>query len=231
MCGRFTITVTIEELLLRYGIDAASSLFHEPRYNIAPGQPVPAVISDGIRNRIGPLMWGLVPEWLGEASKGPPLFNARGETVAEKPAFRTAFRQKRCLVPADSFYEWKKSSDGKRKQPMRILLKDGSLFSMAGLYESWTTPDGRKISTCTVITTTPNELMADIHDRMPVILRNRDDERKWLDKSQKAEQLMMLLQPYPTEEMQAYPVSSTVGNVRNDTEACILRVPELLPPL
>jgi len=223
MCGRYTITVTLEELLMRYQIDPFFPLYHRPKYNVAPGQMVVAVINDGANNRIGELKWGLVPEWSKDEAAGFKMINARAETVAEKPAYRTAFERRRCLIPADGFYEWKKKQDGS-KQPMRITMKDESLFSMAGLYESWTAPDGRKVSTCTVITTTPNRLMTDIHDRMPVILPP-EQEAIWLDRSIRQTSLLIgLLRPYPAERMTAYPVAAGVGNVRNDSPECIRKL-------
>lgn len=218
MCGRYTILITIDELMTYYMIEVPTNLHHTPKYNVAPGQLVMAVISDGEKNRLGELKWGLIPHWAQDEKIAYKMINARADTVAEKPAFRASFQRKRCLIPADSFYEWKKI--GTDKQPMRILLKDEGVFSMAGLYDTWTSPDGQKISTCTIITTEPNGLMADIHDRMPVILR-KADEQYWLDKEQKQEALQALLLPFPAEDMVAYPVSKLVGNVKNDSKACI----------
>ncbi|MEF3301698.1 SOS response-associated peptidase [Paenibacillus sp. GYB003] len=216
MCGRYTITISIEELLLRFHIDGEFTLYHRPRYNVAPGQLIPAVIHDGRRNRIGELRWGLVPSWAKDESGAAKMINARAETVAEKPAYRLPFERKRCLVPADGFYEWKKTNGGKSKQPMRITRKDEAPFAMAGLYDTWTAPDGRKVSTCTIITTTPNRLMADIHDRMPVILRP-EHEAVWLDRGTRDAALLLdMLKPFPAELMRAYPVAPGVGNVNND---------------
>jgi putative SOS response-associated peptidase YedK len=222
MCGRYTIVITMDELMKYYMMEISLDRYHTPRYNIAPGQLVMAVISDGEKNRLGELKWGLIPSWAPDEKMSYKMINARADTVAEKPAFRTSFQRKRCLIPADSFYEWKKI--GTDKQPMRIMFKDEGIFSMAGLYDTWTAPDGGKISTCTIITTTPNELMADIHDRMPVILR-REDEQIWLDKQQKAADLQALLRPFSTENMIAYPVSKIVGNVKNDRIECIEAMP------
>jgi putative SOS response-associated peptidase YedK len=147
------------------------------------------------------------------------MINARAETLLEKPAFRSLVARRRCLIPADGFYEWQKN--GKAKQPMRIVLKDRQLFSMAALYDIWVKPDGSKLSTCSIITTAPNTLMEPIHNRMPVILR-REDEQEWLDRNnQDVHELVSLLKPYDAEQMTAYPVSAIVGNVRNDSEACI----------
>lgn len=219
MCGRYTIVVSMEELMLRYLNELPTNRYHTPRYNVAPMQHVPAIIHDGEKNRLGELRWGLVPSWASDDKIGSKMINARAETLLEKNSFKTLIRRKRAIVPADGFYEWKQA--GNSKQPMRITLKDNSLFSMAALYDTWTAPDGRKISTCTIITTSPNSLMADIHNRMPVILRP-EDEASWLNRSNEdVQQLTSLLQPYSTKEMRAYPVSPLVGNVRNDTRECI----------
>mgnify|MGYP001236571673 CR=1 FL=1 len=221
MCGRYTITVTLEELLVRYGIEEGTFTNYRPRYNVAPGQMVIAVIHDGKRNRMGELKWGLVPSWAKDESAGNKMINARAETLAEKPAYRLPFERKRCLIPADGFYEWKRV--GGRKQPMRIVLNDGAIFSMAGLYDTWTAPDGRKVSSCTIVTTEPNRLVADIHNRMPVILRP-EDEALWLDRTvTDIEKLKPLLKPFPAERMTVYPVSELVGNVQNDIPACIAK--------
>ncbi|MGZ4107008.1 MAG: SOS response-associated peptidase [Tumebacillaceae bacterium] len=218
MCGRFTLTVTPDQLQLRF--DAESLTFEfEPRFNIAPGQPIAAVIADKGQRRIGQLRWGLVPFWAKDEKVGYKMINAKSETVQEKPAFKSPFLRKRCIIPADGFYEWQKTESG--KQPMRIVMRDEAIFGLAGLYDTWTAPDGSKLHTCTILTTRPNELMSPIHDRMPVILR-REDEAIWLDREkQDAELLQSLLVPYPQEEMRAYPVHSMVGNVKNEVPECI----------
>lgn len=220
MCGRFTLTVTMEELLAYYLLDGPTDFFHIPRFNIAPTQQVAAVIHDGTRNRIGLLRWGLVPGWAEDDAGGSKLINARAETIAEKPSFRPLFYRKRCVIPADGFYEWKTLPDG-RKQPMRIVLNDRTLFSFAGLYDTWVRPDGVRLSTCTIVTTAPNRFMADIHRRMPAILQ-RDEEALWLDRTNAdAERLKRLLRPYPEERMEAYAVSPVVGKSSEDSEMCI----------
>jgi len=220
MCGRYTITVTMEELMLRYLADEPAVPFHLPRYNVAPTQLVPAVVSDGQRNRLGLLRWGLIPPWAKDERDGAKMINARAETLKERPAFRDAFRRKRCLIPADGFYEWK-TMPGGGKQPYRIILRGGRLFSMAGLYETWIAPDGRKIGSFAIVTTAPNPLMAEIHNRMPVILRP-EDEALWLDRTvQDTEALEKLLVPYPAEEMDAYEVDKRVGNPAFDDPACL----------
>lgn len=224
MCGRYTIVVSIEELMLRYLSDLPTSPY-TPRYNVAPMQQVLAVVNDGERNRLGELRWGLVPSWASDEKIGSKMINARAETLLEKPSFRSLVARRRALVPADGFYEWKQN--GGEKQPMRITMRDGGIFSMAALYDTWVAPDGRKLGTCTIITTTPNELMAGIHDRMPVIVRP-EDEAFWLDRGNAdTTGLMSLLRPYDAGRMRAYPVSRIVGNVKNDVPECIEEQPVL----
>jgi putative SOS response-associated peptidase YedK len=215
MCGRYTITLTMEELMLRFFLET-STPFYEPRFNVAPGQLVPAIINDGKHNKLGQLRWGLIPSWAEDPKVGYKMINARVETLAEKPAFRVPLQRKRCMIPADGFYDWKVSEEG--KQPMRITLKSGELFAMAALYDTWESPEGGKISSCTIITTESNKIMEGIHDRMPIILR-KEDEAMWLNRSiQDTELLRSLLQrPYPDDEMRVYPVSKAVGNVKNDS--------------
>ena len=223
MCGRYTITIALEELLARYEAENALAAMYEPRYNVAPGQLVPAVISGGERNRLGMLRWGLVPPWADDPKVGYRMINARAETLQDRPAYREAYRGRRCLIPADGFYEWQKLDNGK-KRPMRITLRGGGLFSFAGLYETWTAPDGSKLHTCAVLTTEPNRLMAAIHDRMPVILKP-EDEALWLDRRvREGSKLEKLLSPYPAEEMEAYEVGQAVGNAANDSPSCIERI-------
>lgn len=220
MCGRFTLVVSMEELMLRYELDPGNSVpYHRPQYNIAPTQMVLSIIHDGKGLRLGELKWGLVPSWAKDESMGSRMINARSETLLDKPAYRLPFERKRCLIPADGFYEWQRTGSG--KQPYRIKLKSRELFSMAGLYDIWVREDGSKVATCTVITTRPNALMEPIHDRMPVILR-REDELRWVRRgAEDPKELQQLLIPYPAEDMEAYPVNSTVNSVRNDSPLCI----------
>jgi putative SOS response-associated peptidase YedK len=217
MCGRFSFSEDWSLVLNEYGL--SHSDYHEkPRYNVAPGQMITAVIYDGEKRRIGPLKWGLIPHWAKDPSIGYKTINARAETLTDKPAFRHLIKRKRCLIPADGFYEWRKI--GSKKEPMRIVLQDRKLFAMAGLYDTWIAPDGQKISSCTIITTAPNELMAEIHNRMPVILP-KGGETLWLSKVEEFHALEPLLRAYPTEKMRAYKVSELVGNVKNDIPLCI----------
>lgn len=227
MCGRYTITITLEELVVRFVMNRTSVPYNRPKYNVAPGQMILSVIHDGNANRAGELKWGLVPSWANDAKIGNKMINARAETLLQKPAFRPLLERKRCLIPADSFYEWRKNAADNSKQPIRIQLTGGSLFAMAGLYDTWLAPDGTKLGTCTIITTEPNELVADIHNRMPVIIRP-EDEATWLDRNNRdVSMLQKMLKPFPAKEMQAYPVSSIVGNVNNDSPACVEEVPAL----
>ncbi|MCM3653380.1 SOS response-associated peptidase [Metabacillus litoralis] len=226
MCGRFTLTITFEELVKRYAIEDQGTPFHRPRYNVAPMQQVPAIINDGSKNRLGELRWGLVPSWAKDDKFAGKTINARGETLLEKPSFKNLVYRKRCIIPADSFFEWINVEGQKR--PIRFLKKDNSIFSMAGLYDTWINPtNGAKMNTCTIITTTPNKLVSHVHDRMPVILK-KEDEQKWLKRNEvNVKELLRLLMPFPTEEMLAYPVSTLVGNVKNEGPECIERIKKI----
>ncbi|QDX94699.1 SOS response-associated peptidase [Brevibacillus laterosporus] len=221
MCGRFTLFVKPDDLKERYSLEEIPFELI-PRYNIAPTQHITAIINDKGRNRIGQLKWGLIPSWSKDEKMAYKMINAKAETIREKPSFKKLFIRKRCIIPADGFYEWKKIDSD--KQPMRIMMKDEGIFSLAGLYDTWTSPEGVRINTCTIITTKPNTLMADIHDRMPVIIK-REDESLWLNRDvQDGELLESLLLPFDEEQMKAYPVSKMVGNVRNDLPECIAEI-------
>ncbi len=193
----------------------------EPRYNIAPTQSVAAIrLRDG-RRQLSFLHWGLIPSWANDASIGNRLINARADAVADKPSFRSAFKKSRCLVVADGFYEWKKA--GKAKRPFYIRLKDEQPFAFAGLAEHWHRGD-QVIESCTIITTEPNELMADIHDRMPVILSPKEYDL-WLDPEfEGKEKLLSMLRSYPADEMMAYPVSTVVNSPRNEKAECVVPI-------
>lgn len=226
MCGRFTFAVKPDEIMERFGVDSIPFDL-PPRFNIAPGQNIPAIIEDRGQRRIGQLRWGLVPSWAPDAKGGYKMINARAETLTEKPAYRRLFERKRCIIPADGFYEWQQRPSG--KQPMRIMMKNEELFSFAGLFDTWSGPEGEKIHTCTIITTRPNEVVKDIHDRMPVIL-HQEDEAIWLDRERYDTSLLQsLLVPYDPDQMRAYPVSSMVGSPRNDVPECIQEITD--PPL
>lgn len=216
MCGRFTITDPLDAIMERYYASLADGFEYRPNYNAAPMQYIPTIIGSKEGNRLGSLRWGLVPVWAKDDKIGNKMINARAETIAEKSAFKRLISSKRCIIPTNGFYEWRK--DGSAKQPMRILMKDDRLFSLAGLYDTWTDPDGNKLSTCTIITTEPNSLMEDIHNRMPVILRS-EDEAEWLGRdNDDVQSLLRLLKPYLASEMRSYEVPKEVGNVRNNNE-------------
>jgi len=222
MCGRFTLTVNPTELQDSFSNYTFPEKF-APRFNIAPTQPVLAIPNDD-KLTADFFIWGLIPMWAKDPDVGSRLINARGETLGEKPSFRGSYRHKRCLILADGFYEWKVPTGKKAKTPYYIHMIDRKPFAMAGLWDHWESPDGSTIKTCTIITTTPNELMEKIHDRMPVILHPRD-YAKWLNSApQTPEQLQPLIKPFPAEAMSAYPVSTLVNKVAND-------MPKLVVPL
>ena len=222
MCGRYSLTTAPEALRRLFNFLNRPNF--GPRYNIAPTQSAPVVrpAADGNGRELVMLRWGLVPSWAKELSIGAKMINARAETVAEKPAFRSAFRHRRCLVPADGFYEWR-TEDGK-KQPFRIGVKGGAPFAFAGLWESWTAPKdagdlaGETIETYTIITTTANEKLHPIHPRMPVILDEAAHET-WLDGD--AASVAPLLKSYPADPMAFYRANPHVNNARNDDPTCI----------
>ena len=216
MCGRYTFTQTPdpELVVLPEGFEIETG----PRYNLAPGQFAP-VIQQADPEHIHYMRWGLIPAWARDEKIGYKMINARAETLADKPAFRGPVRQSRCLVMADGFYEWKKTGAG--KQPFRITLKDESPFYFAGIYDRWHAPIGYEIMTFSIITTEPNELMTDIHDRMPAIL-TPDQELIWMDPDRGLDEVLAVLKPYESIRMNAYPVSPQVGNVRNDNQNLVL---------
>ncbi len=216
MCGRYTLTVDPKILQAEFGVSVPENL--APRYNIAPTQPVPVILAEKGEPQFDVFRWGLIPSWAKDPRIGNKLINARAETIAEKPSFRTAFRRRRCLIPADGFFEWQKTPHG--KQPVFIHLKNRLPFAFAGLWERWLSPDGSEILSCTIITTIPNELLKNIHNRMPVIL-SPDNRYQWLDETQSPQNLLPLLKPYPAAEMAFYPVSKLVNSPANDNPACV----------
>lgn len=221
MCGRFTLTVDTADLQEAFnGFEFPANI--APRFNIAPSQPVLVLPNDG-KNRADFFVWGLIPGWAKDPTIGMRMINARAETLAEKPSFRGPYRYKRCLIPADGFYEWKQEPGARGKTPHYIRLKEHRPFAIAGLWDEWLGPDGSQVKTCTIITTAPNPLMARIHDRMPVILRP-EDYAKWLtSESRQPMDLNNLLTAYPAEEMETYPVSKLVNQARAD-------LPEMIQP-
>jgi len=221
MCGRYTLSAPGEEVALLFDLAEVPQFI--PRYNLAPTQEaavVRVVKPDGPR-QLDPLRWGLIPYWAKEASIGNRMINARAESVAEKPAYKFSFKKKRCLIPADGFYEWKK--EGKAKQPYLIHQKDGKPFAFAGLWSTWKNPEqgGALIETFTILTTSPNDLMRPLHDRMPVIIP-RESFDLWLDpKVEDPALLQPLLAPIAPDAFEAFPVSRTVNSPVNDTSECI----------
>ena len=219
MCGRFTLHSRLNLLLQQFALQAGPDW--APRYNIAPTQSVPIVrlsAADGKRE-MTLMRWGLVPSWAKDISIGNRMINARAETVATKPSFRAAFKRRRCLVPADGYYEWQKTVTG--KQPYYIHLRDDTPFAMAGLWESWHADQEDTLDTFTIITTDANRATCHIHDRMPVIL-DPDDYPLWLDPEfEGREALQTLLRPYESDELQLDPVSTHVNSPRNDDPQCI----------
>ena len=221
MCGRFTLTADQDSFENRFSL-TRFDLGWVPSFNIAPTQEVLTVTNDGSENRPELMRWGLVPSWAKDPKIGNRMINARSETLAEKPSFRTAFKRRRCLIPADGFYEWKR--EGKAKKPMLITVNPGDLFAFAGLWETWKQPDDSWLLTCAIITTSANEFMKSIHDRMPVILP-RESEASWLDpEEQDTAMLSELLLPYDSDRMEAYEVSTLVNSPRNN-------FPEVIEPV
>jgi putative SOS response-associated peptidase YedK len=227
MCGRFVSATPPDQVAAYFGTEAPEALL-EPGYNVAPTNDVYAVLADGSTRHLDAFHWGLVPSWAKDPKIGSKMINARAETLAEKNAYKAAFKRRRCLIPADGFYEWRKhptEAKGK-KQPFFIHRPDGEPYAFAGLWEVWRGPDKDQepLRSCTIITTSPNEPMAAIHDRMPVILPP-DAWDTWLDRdNDDLELLGKLLVPSPPQIIAMHPVSTDVNNVRN-------KGPELTQPI
>lgn len=221
MCGRFTLTLDPGELqeLLNLG-----PFIHivQPRYNIAPSQPIP-IVKDSEKREVELYQWGLVPSWADDPKIGYRMINARSETANEKPSFRAAFKRRRCLILADGFFEWRNEEKGAQKTPYLFKLKNDAPFTFAGLYEHWQAPEGGELHTCTILTCPPNELVKDYHNRMPVML-GEETRWSWLEADKDEDALLDLLVPYPAEEMKCYPVSKAVNSPENDR-------PEVLDPV
>ncbi|WP_392532425.1 SOS response-associated peptidase [Nostoc sp. C117] len=236
MCGRFTLNQSAEALVEVFGLHQVPDL--AAQHNIAPTQMVATVLQnpESEKREFKQLHWGLIPSWAKDPKMGAKLINARAETVAEKPAFRSAFKHRRCLVLADGFYEWQRQQG--KKQPFYFRLQDGQPFAFAGLWERWRcprqpqgeTPTNDEIISCTILTTAANELLQPIHERMPVILEPQDYDL-WLDSQvQTPETLQQLLHPYPAPAMAAYPVSTLVNNSRHNSPECIMPLTEKNAP-
>lgn len=220
MCGRFALDANAQAIQTEFNLSELPDGVLSARYNIAPTQPV-LVITNTVPHTITFQRWGLIPSWSKDPAIGSTLINARAETLEEKPSFRTAFKRRRCLIPASGFYEWGKG-EGKSKQPYYIYLKDKPVFAFAGLWESWHSPTGEDIQTCTIITTEPNDLIRPLHHRMAVILDPADYET-WLAPDELPPTLLKpLLTTYPDVYMAYHAVSTLVNNVRNDSPECIV---------
>lgn len=219
MCGRYTLTVERDELSERFGLLNVVPDYR-PRYNAAPGQYLPVIAGGEEGPRLVMMKWGLVPFWAPNADLGDRMINARLETLAEKPAFRRSLYRRRCLVPADGYYEWIKL--GRGKQPLRIIPARRGLFSMAGLWDEWQNPEGGSLYSFAIVTISPAAAVAYIHDRMPLILR-RDQEKYWLKgfSGEKGEATAFLDRLEPFDALEAYEVSDRVNSPRND-EPCLL---------
>ncbi|WP_066640118.1 SOS response-associated peptidase [Desulfolucanica intricata] len=219
MCGRFTLTAETETIKFHFGIKT-QNVNHSPRYNIAPGQDIPVIVNTSHKRTFTLMRWGLIPSWAKDKSISYKMINARAETIEQRPAFRESFFRRRCIIPTDGFYEWKKQNG--KKLPMRIVLTDSRLYAFAGIWDSWTSPEGSSIFSCSIITTKANDCIKDIHDRMPVILAGEEEYKLWLEQSNPA-LLKELLKPYQG-EMITYPVSPQVNSPKVDNPGCIKRV-------
>jgi putative SOS response-associated peptidase YedK len=220
MCGRYTLTASPE--VVQQAFDLATLPILQPRYNIAPTQPVPVITSEKPRE-LTIVSWGLIPSWSKDASGASKLINARAETVEEKPSFRAAFKYRRCLIPADGFFEWQSVEDSSKKKPQFIYVGEREVFAFAGLWERWQSPGGDEVQTCTILTTEPNQKIQRLHHRMAVIL-DKDDYAAWLSPDSKPDELKHLLRAYPEERINLYEISTLVNNARIDT-------PDILQPV
>ena len=221
MCGRFAQKTDVRKLAKQFGVSEAPPA--EARYNVAPTQAVLCVREDGDGREMTFMIWGLVPSWAKDPSMGARLINARSETVAEKPSFREAFKRRRCIVPADGFYEWMRQ--GGKKRPFFFRMKDNAPFGFAGLWDRWEGEDRQALNSCTILTTEANEVVRPVHGRMPVIL-SPADYALWLEEdARKGDLLAELLRPYPASEMTSHPVSPAVNNPRSQGAELIERAP------
>ena len=219
MCGRYELHSHPAAIALAFGLSSPPDV--HPHYNIAPMTEVPIVrIGSGGERELVRMRWGLVPRWAKDPSIGAKMINARGETIHDKPSFRTAYRRHRCLIPADGFYEWTSvgTAEQVRKQPLHIGMKDGSLFAFGGLFERWRSDADEVLDTCTIVTTEANSLLATVHSRMPMIVAPENYAR-WLDPGDA--EIADLIVPYPSDALAYYPVSTRVNNVRHDDAALI----------
>jgi putative SOS response-associated peptidase YedK len=229
MCGRYRLSRR-KQLVEEYFGAVSGEDDWNPRYNVAPSQPVPTIRQDAREcvRKLSIMRWGLIPSWAKDPSIGYKTINARAETVATTPSFREPFTSQRCLIPADGFYEWQRN--GKTKQPYCFEVNDGKLFAFAGLWDRWRNPQGEPIESCTILTTKPNSLLADIHDRMPVILSS-DNYDLWLDPAfRDTASVAGMLKPFDPSMMRRYPVSTRVNQVQNDDADCVKPLDHEPPP-
>lgn len=227
MCGRFALSRSERIDWAQFGVRRGPAL--PPHWNLGPGRAIAAVRDAGAGAEVALLAWGLIPYWAKERSIGARLANARAESVHEKPAFRAAFQQRRCLIPADGFYEWQVVSGTVRKQPWFVHRDDDGIFALAGLWERWQPPDGDPLESCTVLTTAANALMAPIHHRMPVIIASAH-YGEWLFPETAADRARELLVPWAATEMKAHRVSLRVNSSAHDDAACIAPLPDDATP-
>ena len=222
MCGRYTLTLSLEALKKEFP-NVTFSIEHTPRFNVAPSQMIPVIRADAKGDlRADLFRWGLIPSWSKDESIGFRLINARAETLAEKPAFRSALKARCCLIPADGFFEWVNIEDTKTKLPIYFFKKTRTIFAFAGLWETWKSPKGEEINSATIITTEPNALVSRFHARMPAILP-QEEYTHWLTPGVKGpDELHSLLRPYPENEMDCYPVSQMVNSPKNDSPEIVL---------
>ncbi len=217
MCGRFSLIKAIEEvydyLFDQFDIDEITE-FDLPRYNVAPGQKIICIINDGLRYRVGEIKWGFVPSFSTDENIGYKMINARGESINQKVSFKDSFKNKRCLILADGYYEWRD------KKPYRIKIRDKELFVMAGIYDRLVRRDGSKLFTCAILTTNASEILSDIHERMPVILTEKEG-KVWLDKNSSMDLLKSLINPFDDQQIEFYRVSDYVNKVANQSKECI----------
>lgn len=213
MCGRYGLTKTLNDIKIRFG--AAGDFSFEPNYNVCPTHIMPVLVDGPDGRQLKPMRWGLLPFWAKDKKDGAKMINARAETVADKPAYRESFKNRRCIVPASGFYEWKRPE----MQPYWFTPND-DFFSFCGLWSSWKSPEGETIDTFTILTTSANDVVGKIHDRMPVAIGD-NAIGPWMSSATAVEDLQTFLGPYPASQMKATPVTKYVNNVRNKGEGCI----------
>jgi len=219
MCGRFSQTQDVSKLIERFKVKPPPFTL-PPRYNIAPSQDAPVIVNLE-EPSLKMFRWGLIPSWAKDPSIGQRMINARAETVQEKPSYKRLIRKKRCLVIADGFYEWRKDPNGKTKTPVRVILRSKGLFSFAGLWDSWKNSEGVETNSFTIITTEANDAIRTIHERMPVIL-HPENEEAWLAPKTDISKVLHFLNPFPSQEIEAYPVSRLVNSPTQDNPECII---------